>query len=168
MGTWRRDLSQLSPNIETAIGAVTTLIDHQRETNKCFSKMAAAFFNTSIVENAPFESSAFSQMNKTISVSLPIMESVTEQLYTDIYKPFQFLDVDTMKVFRGFLTDVQQRSVDSLKSRRKSEKYLRLHSTMVSEWISFRKTRHEMLIEKSLEFATNMAAEVRGKLCTLS
>jgi hypothetical protein len=159
--TFCRDYAQLSPNIETAVGATTALIDHYRDANKSLSKVATSFFDLSIVETAPFEEFAFSQMNKTISVSLPIMEAVTERLRAEIYKPMQFLEVDTMKVFRHMLQDVQRRSVDSNKSRGKCEKYLKLHSAMVKEWLTFRKTRHEILIDNAIKFAENMAVEVR-------
>ena len=157
----------MSPNIDAAISAVTYLIDLCREANKALSKVAASFFNLSSAETAPLETAIFSQMNKTISVSLPIMESVTERLRDEIYKPFQFLEVDTMKIFRHMLQSVQQRSLDCVKSRRKSEKYLKVHAATVNEWVAFRRTRHEMLIEKSLVFAQNMAAEVRVRCLPL-
>lgn len=157
----RRDFAQLSPNIETAMGAVTALIELHRETNKILPKVAKAFSNLSDAETAPFEASACAQMNKAISVSLPIIESVTERLHAEFSKPLQFLEVDAMKLFKNILQDVQQRAVDCVKSRKKSEKHLKVHSATVKEWVSFRRTRHTMLIEKSIEFAENMAAEVR-------
>lgn len=156
----RRDFGQLSPNIETAVGAVTTLIERSREANKACSKTASAFFSVSIAEPASFEASAFSQLNKTMSLSLPVMEAVSERWHAEVYMPLLFVEVDTMKLFRHSLQDVQQRSLDSLHSRRKSEKYLRLHASMVHEWAAFRSIRHSMLIDKSIEFAQNMAVEV--------
>ena len=159
-----RDFSQLSPNVETAMSAVTALIEIHREANKTVSKVVKSFSNLSSAETAPFEASACAHISKALSVSLPIMESVTERIHAEVCEPLQFLEVDTMKLFKYILQDVQQRAVDCVKSRKKSEKHLKVHSATVKEWVSYRKTRHAMLIEKSLEFAENMAAEVSGQV----
>jgi hypothetical protein len=112
------------------------------------------------VEDSPLEHSIFLQMNKTMSAVVPVMESVTDQMHAQVYEPLQFLEVDTMKLFRHVLQDVQHRSVDCLKSQTKCVKYLKRHSSMVREWVTFRQTRHEMLLEKLLSVSQHMASEV--------
>jgi hypothetical protein len=149
-----RDCNQLKPNINSALDACKGLVSAFGEVIKAQHNFARSLTGLIEAQDCQIEKEIVREVQTSTVRALPLLGEIVTTLQHQVLEPLQFFEVDTMSIAASSVSDINKMTPKA------GKKYFQYHREAITDWNSFRRIRHDMLISSIYTFAQSSLGQV--------
>jgi hypothetical protein len=149
-----RDCNQLKPNINSALDACKGLVSAFGEVIKAQHNFARSLTGLIEAQDCQIEKEIVREVQTSTVRALPLLGEIVTTLQHQVLEPLQFFEVETMSIAASSVSDINKMTPKA------GKKYFQYHREAITDWNSFRRIRHDMLISSIYTFAQSSLGQV--------
>jgi hypothetical protein len=105
-------------------------------------------------QDCSLEKEIVREVHASASRSHPIVSEIITSLHQNLLEPLHFFEVDTMAVAASSVSDINKLTSKA------GKKYFQYHREIITDWNSFRRIRHDVLVSAILRFTQSSMGQV--------